>query len=118
MELAIQSEQDAAVHISVSGRITQDQVAVNADPLRELLGADVYSRNVLLNMRNAEFMDSSGVSWLLISHKRFKENDGRMVLYNVPPIVSNVLKVLRMHLVFNLAADEDAAEALLRGNEA
>ena len=115
MELAIVSEEGDVTRVSVTGNITQDQVAVNVDPLHELLGSDVYSRTVLLSMKDAPFLDSSGVSWLLISHKRFKDNQGRLILHSVQPTVLNVLKVLRMHLVFDLADTEAEAAKMLEG---
>ena len=101
--------------VDVTGNVTQDQVAINADPLRELLGSDVYSRTVLLNMKGAPFLDSSGVSWLLITHKRFKDNSGRFILHSIPTVVLNVLKVLRMHLVFEIAESETDAANMLEG---
>lgn len=115
MELSILSEEGGVTHVSVAGKITQEQTAVAADALGDLLGEGAYARKVILNMQDVDFMDSSGVSWLLIAHKRFKEGNGRLVLHSVPPVVSNVLKVLRMHLVFELADGKDEAMLIIRG---
>lgn len=115
MQLSIQSEDEFVVRIRVAGKITQNQVAMGGDLFRELLGEDAYSRKILLNLRDAEALDSSGVGWLLMTHKRFRENGGRMVLFAAPAIVINVLKVLRIHLVLDLATTDEEARKMIQG---
>jgi anti-anti-sigma factor len=114
VHLAVQSEDNGVTRISSSGRITQDQLAKIPDPIGEVAGTGVYSRKVLLDMSGTEFLDSSGVSWLLVSHKKFQEENGRLIIHSVPPIVLNVIKILRMNLVFELADNEDAALKKIR----
>ena len=116
MELSIQGEDGDLIQVALSGRITQDQIAINADPLLDVVGAKAYASKVLLDMRDADFMDSSGLSWLLTSHKHFKDGEGRLILHSVPPVVLNVLKVLRMHMVFEIADNEDEARKKLQGD--
>ena len=60
-------------------------------------------------MDHAAFRDASGVSWLLTLHKQFRANCGRRIMHDVPPIVLNVLKVLRMNTLFDLASSEKEA---------
>lgn len=115
MQLSIQAEEDDLVHVKITGKITQEHIGVAGDPLLDLLGAGVYDRNVLLNMGDAEFVDSSGVSWLLILHKHFKDGAGQMILYSVPQLIMNVFKVLNMHLVFQIA--DNAQEAVRKVRE-
>lgn len=114
MQLSIQAEEDDLVHVQVTGKITQEHIGVAGDPMLDLLGADVYSRNVLLNMSEADFVDSSGVSWLLILHKHFKEAGGRLILHSVPQMIVNVFKVLNMHLVFQIADSKHDAVRKVR----
>ena len=64
MELSIQSDEGNTVRLDLTGRITQSEVMGVSDLLVELLGPEVYSCNVLLDMSHTEFVDSSGVSWL------------------------------------------------------
>ena len=109
MELKIENDDGAAVQVNASGRITQDQLAKNPDPFSALVGDEVYGKKLALGMAETEFLDSSGVSWLLVSHKKFGEQGGKLVIHSVPQIVLNVIKVLRMNLVFNLANDESEA---------
>ena len=112
MNLQITSTKDGHVHIAVSGRVSQDGISREKEPISTLLGPDAYSLTVLLNLRDAEVIDSSGIGWLLVCHKRFAENGGRMVCYSAPPAVANVFKLMRMDLVFDNAANADEAEKL------
>jgi len=112
MNLQITSTKDSCVHIKVTGKISQDGVARDKEPLSSLLGADAYSLKVLLNLGDAEVIDSSGIGWLLVCQKRFKENGGRMICYSAPPAVANVFKLMRMDLVFDNAANAEEAERL------
>jgi anti-anti-sigma factor len=116
MDLSIVSQDADVAQLKIRGRVTQRQLSSSADLLVDLLGSDVYTRKVLIDMRDTEFMDSSGISWLLIAHKRFREKGGRFVLYALPPMVMNVLKVLKMQLVFELAGTHDEALEKVRGN--
>ena len=109
MDLSIVSQNGQVTQLKVKGRITQKQLASSSDVLVDVLGPEAYKGKVLLDMRDADFLDSSGVSWLLIAHKRFREQGGRFVLYSVPPMVLNVLKILRMQLVFDMADTPEEA---------
>jgi anti-anti-sigma factor len=118
MDLSIVSQDGDVAVLKIRGRVTQRQLSNSPDALADLLGPDVYVRKVLLDMRDAEFLDSSGISWLLISHKRFREKGGRLVLFAVPPMVMNVLKILRMQLVFDLAGTHEEALQKAQGAQA
>ena len=118
MDLSVVSRDGGIAHLKVKGRVTQKQVQSAADVLTDRLGHEVYKGKVLLDMRDADFLDSSGVSWLLIAHKRFREQGGRFVLYAVAPMVLNVLKVLKMQLVFELADNYDEALKKVQGDPA
>jgi anti-anti-sigma regulatory factor len=53
------------------------------------------------------------MGWLLLCNKRFREADGRLVIHSVPPVVLDVMKVMRLDRVLKLAEDEVAALAML-----
>lgn len=113
MQLSIKQADQEPVSVCMAGRITQQGIgSADNDPLSELLGDDAYQRDLLLDLKGTDYMDSSGVNWLIKSHKRFKENGHRMVVHSVPPIVRNVIKVMRLDLLIELADDE--SEALQR----
>ena len=49
--------------------------------------------------------------------KRFKRDGGMMVLYNIPPLVQQVLDLLSLRSVLTLTTDERAATALAKGEK-
>ena len=112
MKLNTMSDDGGVLQIQVTGRITQDKLSPTADALADLLGPEGYARRVVLSLADVDFIDTSGIGWLLARHKRFREGGGKLVLHSVVPMVLEVLKVLRLHTVFHLADDEPAALAL------
>ncbi|RCS41107.1 anti-sigma factor antagonist [Bremerella cremea] len=112
MNLELSSIKDNVVHVAVFGKVTQDATSRDADLIADLLGEHAYQRNVLLNLRDAEMVDSSGIGWLLVCHKKFKDNGGRMICHSAPPVVANVFRLMRMDLVFENAANVAEAEKL------
>ena len=67
---------------------------------------------LLLDLGAADFIDSSGLSWLLMWHKRYASAGAKLVLHSIPPMVGDVLRMMRLDSVFNIAADEKAARAI------
>jgi anti-anti-sigma factor len=114
MKLSVVSDDGDVLRLQATGRITQDDLSPSFDQMRELLGAGGYTRNVLLSLADVDFIDTSGISWLLACHKRFREGNGKLVIHSVVPMVLEVLKMLRLNLVFRLADNAAAALDLLR----
>jgi len=109
MKLAFASDDGVCARVAVSGRVTQGDFGPYQEPLSQLLGPNAYARRILLDLSNAEYIDSSGVGWLLTCHKRMKEAGGNLTLLSPQPVVSNVLRVLRLDQVFEIAASERSA---------
>lgn len=112
MQLALVGENGALAKLALNGRVTQAELPAGEDPLLETLGANAYSRKVLVDLTGSDFIDSSGVGWLLNCHKKFRQADGCFILHSIPPLVRRTLQVLRMELVLRLAKDEAEAETL------
>jgi anti-anti-sigma factor len=118
MELSVSTGSDGLTTVKVKGRITQAKVLAFNEPLAAQLGSGCYAGKVLIDLSGADYIDSSGVSWLIVCHKRFREAGGKMVLYSLSPIIQPVLRLLKMDLVFEIAPDRAAAEALAKGGQA
>lgn len=118
MKLAILTSDASCTRLECEGEITQVGFAPGLDPLTKLLGEGCYNSKVLLNLEKATFLDSSGVGWFVHLQKKFNEAGGRIVLHSIPPMLNQVLRLLRMQTVLHLAEDEAAALALLRGEPA
>jgi anti-anti-sigma factor len=109
MKLTVQSQEGDMFLVAVSGHACQKFFPANGDPLVELLGKNCYGHKVLLDLSGLEELDSSGVGWLLASHRRFRSGGGILVLHSLSTAVRDVIKMLKMHLVFNLAEGEPEA---------
>ncbi len=116
MQLSVLANDNQVVRLQLAGRVDQDVVNPDCERLREELGDDAYKRHVLLDMSDVEMLDSSGVAWLLAEHKRCREAGGKLVLHSLSLLARNVLRVLNMHLVLKIVADEDDAVQVLRGD--
>lgn len=115
MKLSIDSDDGNTVNMKVAGSVTQQEIALLADPVSDLLGPEAYRRRVCMDLGNAGFLDSSGINWLILNHKRFREQGGRLVLHSLPPLVMNVIKILKMQRVFDIADSPQAAQAMASG---
>ena len=99
------------IRVACEGNITQEKLSRDADPLQAAAGGpQVYGRTVLLNLEGADYIDSSGISWLLVCHKRCVQLGGRLITHSVPPAVMKMLEIVQMPKIMAFAADE--AEAL------
>ena len=107
---------DAGVRrVSIAGRIVQSDLDEQRAALDRLLSPGESARPMLLDLSAADFIDSSGLSWLLVWHKRYNSAKSKLVLHSIPPMVLDVLHMMRLDLVFNIAADERAAREMLQG---
>ncbi len=115
MEIKIAEQEGNLVKVRVSGPVTQRELAPQDEPLRDLLGSEGYGRQVLLDLADVSYLDSSGVGWLLTCHKRIKQAGGTLIVHSFSPIVSNVLRVLKLERVLQLAENAKTAEQTARG---
>ncbi len=114
MKLTITSDIGGVLLMEASGRITQGDVSKFDDPMRDLLGDDGFGRRVVLDLDGVEFVDSSGIGWLIASHKHFRKDGGKLVVHSVRPMVAEILKILKFHQVLVIAKNERAALAAVR----
>jgi len=117
MQLTLSKSDNDVVHVHCDGSITQEGFKPGTDPLEELLGANCYNKKVLLNLEHTHYIDSSGVGWLMGRNKQFRQSGGRLILYSIPPMVGQVLQLLRMGMVLELASDEATALARVTGEK-
>jgi anti-anti-sigma factor len=116
MKLRLVEDEGDLVRVACEGQISQI-VSQGNEPLGNLLGASGFTRKVLLSLEKTTFINSSGISWLLICHKYFSQSGGQLVVHSVPPLVNQVLQFVRLPSIMNFASDEDAARALARGEQ-
>jgi len=111
MRLSVQEDSADLLLVKCAGEVSQNDFGAD-DPLAKLIGPAGFRRRVLLNFDQAALIDSSGVSWLIIWHKRCLERGGRLVIFAVPPLVDQVFQLLKMHRVLCIRPDEAAARTV------
>jgi anti-sigma B factor antagonist len=93
---------DGTIRIRCVGQISQSRFPGSSDPLPDLLGPEGFKRKVRLDMERVDYVDSSGIGWLVGSHKRFREAGGQLLLARVPPIVEQVLRFCHLENLLNI----------------
>jgi anti-sigma B factor antagonist len=113
MKLQLTSVEADRVFVRVEGPVTPGASGMLRDPMEQLIDPRGYSRTIVLNLAGAEYIDSSGIAWLLGWQRRTREAGGTFGLCNLSPRVSEVLRVSRMDQVLTIWPDEAAARAAL-----
>ena len=69
---------------------------------------------VALDLLKVDYLSSSGVAILVGLKRRVDTRNGKIVLFNVLPIVRDLLHVMKLDRYFLMAEDEHSALAALR----
>jgi len=115
MTLELAEDRDSVANVVVNGAISPADIAPPADPLRHLLGPNCHSRKVTLQFKDASYLDSMGAAWLVGCNRKFREGGGKLVLHSLHPTMLNILRVLKLDTILNIAADADSAHKLAAG---
>jgi anti-anti-sigma factor len=68
---------------------------------------------VLLDLSRTDYINSTGISWLIQAHKQLGKMGGVLVLHSLSPQVRSALELVNLLSVFKVAADRTAALAAL-----
>ncbi|MEI6491541.1 MAG: STAS domain-containing protein [Verrucomicrobiota bacterium] len=91
-----------ALHIAVSlARLDAGSSALIKAHLQDRIDPDV--RRAEVDLGSVQFIDSSGVGFLLGIYRKLPNDGAEVILRNVQPPVQAVLELLRLHRVFKLA---------------
>jgi anti-anti-sigma factor len=106
--------QGDVVKLLAQGQIVQCSKSLS-DLMEEVLGPTGFAGPVLLSLADATFLDSAGVGWLLKCNKRFRDAGGSLVIHSIPPVVLDIMNVMRLSQVLKLCEDEESALATIQG---
>ncbi len=92
-------------------KLPQRLVMENAPAVRKdlLHLIDTGHQQLVLDLGEVAFVDSSGLSVLVSALKAANKNAGSVVLLNLTNDVRALIELTRMHEVFQIFADEQAA---------
>ena len=109
MALIIQErEVEGILILDLQGRLVAGEAA---GALRERgnRAAAADSRNMVLNMRGVDYIDSSGLGTLVAAHSTLGKAGGAMALMNLSKRSAELLILTKLATVFRIFDDEKAA---------
>lgn len=109
MSLTIEMrETPIATILNMSGRIALGEALSDfRDSVREAIAGD--QRNVLLNLSEVNYIDSSGLGQLISSYAGITSRGGQMKLYNLQKRVKDLMQITKLLTVFETYTDEETA---------
>ena len=114
MALTIASrEVDGVTVLDLSGRITLGEGSVQLrDAIRDLIGKG--SKNILLNLGDVNYIDSSGLGELVSAFTTSKNQGAQLKLLSLTRKVHDLLQLTKLLTVFDVYDDEATAIASYR----
>jgi len=115
MKLTVKSQDENLIQVQSEGTLSQLNLrAGSLDPLEILLGGTGYTRRVLFDLSQTQFVDSSGVALMVKWNRIFRDRGGRLVFHSATPNVLPMLDLVGMKWVLSLAPDAAAGRRLLQ----
>jgi len=102
------SERNGTVIISLSGKIMGGPEAGEINnQINNLI--DDGKKNIIIDLAEVEWMNSSGLGILIGAITTLKNNGGRLILVNVSERIENLLKITKLLTVFDIMKTVDEA---------
>ena len=60
------------------------------------------AKNIILDLHNVKFMDSSGLSAMLVGNRTFREKNSTFVICNVSDHIKKILKISKLDTVLDI----------------
>ena len=94
--------------VDLSGRITLgDGSALLRKTIRGLLQDE--RKNILLNLADVDYIDSSGIGELVSGFTAVKNQGGELKLLQLTKKVHDLLQITKLYTVFDIYTDENTA---------
>jgi anti-sigma B factor antagonist len=107
LKINIRETADATI-LDIAGRLTLgDALADLRDSIREALAGD--QKNILLNLAEVSYIDSSGLGQLIGSYATVTARGGQMKLLNLQKKVNDLMQITKLITVFETYTNEEAA---------
>lgn len=71
------------------------------------------TQNLVLNLSNTKYADSSGLSALLTGNRAYVESGGAFILTEITPFVEKLLTISQLNNVLTILASDEAAVDLI-----
>ena len=107
-----QRDVEGATVIDIRGKLTGGPEAeVFRDMFKALVDQD--KKNVILNLKDVDWIASTGIGIMIRGYKTVVEAGGRFVLVNVGERTQQIFNVMRLYDIFEiLETEEDAVKSI------
>ncbi|HUH72952.1 MAG TPA: STAS domain-containing protein [Chitinophagales bacterium] len=98
---------------------TEKLMSANAPLLKSelaIIGVEGY-RNLILDLKNVTFVDSSGLSSILLANRMCNDADGILVLCNLNSQVKSLIKISQLGDVLSIFDSLEEAEEFVKIQE-
>lgn len=94
--------------VDLSGRVTLGEGAgLLHSAIRDLVSSG--HKNILLNLKNATYIDSAGLGEMIGSYATVTNQGGQIKLLHVQSKIRDLLQITKLYTVFSVYEDEDEA---------
>jgi len=109
MSLKVKTRQvDGITILDLSGRITLGEGSVTLrDAVKD--ASSKGAKNILLNMSDVDYIDSSGIGELVSAFTSIKNQGGELKLLRLTKKVHDLLQITKLYTVFDIKDDEAVA---------
>ncbi|MBQ2966781.1 MAG: anti-sigma F factor antagonist [Clostridia bacterium] len=98
--------------------ITGDMDHYNVGPMRSAIDKEIREKpikNLVFDLSNLDFMDSSGIGLILGRYKRIREMEGKVFIAAAKPEVERVINLSGLHKIIPLYETMEKAEKRVCG---
>jgi anti-anti-sigma factor len=74
-------------------------------------------KNIILDLSNCEYCDSSGLSAILVANRLCEDSIGTFILTGLQPDVEQIIRISMLHTVLLITRTVEEAESLLKEKE-
>ena len=111
MKLQLVSDEGEFVRFRIEGDLRVEESAERR-PFESMLGDNCYGRRLLLDLEGCNFINSSGIGWLIVQHRLFERGGGQFILHDAPAAIEQALSFARMHSFLTIARNLSEARQL------
>jgi anti-sigma B factor antagonist len=116
LEISVRQVEEVAI-VDLFGRVTLGEASGNLrDTIKDLVSKN--AKNILLNLTDVTYMDSSGLGELVGAFATVSNRGGRLKLLGLQPRVHELMHITKLYSVFEIFTDEKAAIRSFRAHGA
>lgn len=116
MILTLEDQADGKCYLSLAGRISQTAVGGQDAQLTQQLGVENLNQKIMVCLQQTDYIDSSGIGWLLAADKQIRDSGGQLILYSLPLDIQHVFGLMKLNSVLKIAKDKVHATAIALGD--